>query len=67
MSKRTPRDATIANLQQRLDAAIAEGRRQRQRADAAELNLDMAHADRDWLYLTLPIQVREALELDRRH
>lgn len=68
MSKRTPRDAMVRNLQQRLDAALAEIDRQRQRADDAELCLDMAHEDRDFLWQLLPVQVRESLENRvRRH
>lgn len=67
MTKRTPRDAMVKNLQQRLDAALAEVRRQRERADDAELNLDMAWAQRDFYYQALPFHVRQALELDWRH
>jgi hypothetical protein len=40
---RTPRDAMVANLQQRLDAALAEARRQRRRAEDAERWLNFIH------------------------
>lgn len=52
------RDGIVADLQRRLDAALAEARRQRQRADDAELNLDMAHAELEFLHRMKPAQVK---------
>lgn len=56
--KRTPRDAMVANLHQRLQAALAEADRQRQRADDAELNLDMACEELQFLHAMMPAQVK---------
>lgn len=53
-----PKNAMVRNLQQRLDKALAEAKRQKKRADELELNLDLAEAELEMLLYRQPGMVR---------
>lgn len=52
------KDAQIRNLRQRLDKALAEAKRQKDRADDLELNLDLAEEELRLLLYKQPQMIR---------
>jgi F0F1-type ATP synthase membrane subunit b/b' len=58
-----PKDAMIRNLQQRLKKALEEAKRQKQRAEDAELELELAEAEVTMLLYMQPGMVRRSYEV----